>query len=317
MSSSVSFAGVSYHRITQHLSRRRVLVTLLAVLLGTVVAPIPVTLIALRLPSEGLPVLGPFTELVLSLAAIGCILPVTLLIVRVGERRGVGTLSSVVGRLRWRWLALCLLIAGTCIGVALCLGLLTAAFVKASAGASGGGSEPQTSTWIGIGPALTVLQFMMALTAVQVAAEETVCRGVILQAVGRLFRSPWPAIGVQAVIFTALHGFGGGWWGQLGVLAFGVALGWLTVRTGGLEAALAFHFVQNGLVAVVAVAAGATDPNANATAAPWPLAVAIAATVGTYAVATSLAARLCGITPPRPTPGDLDQTTSPSPASTN
>ncbi|GIJ42017.1 CPBP family intramembrane glutamic endopeptidase [Micromonospora andamanensis] len=280
MSSSMPPAGTPYHRLTHHISRRRLLLTLLAVLIGTVLAPVPVALTMERLPADGLPVLGAYSELVLSFAAIACILPTTLLIVRFGERRTVGTLSSVTGRLRWWWLALCLAIAGACIILALCLGTLTA--VIATAGTDTGPSEPRTSTWIGIGPYLTILNFTLAFLVGQVAAEEYVTRGVILQAVGRFFHSPWPAISIQAVIFTALHGIDGGWWGTLRVPTIGVTLGWLTVRTGGLEAALGYHLAQNGLIAVMAVAAGATAP----TAAPWPLAVGMAATVTTYVLAT-------------------------------
>ncbi|MFI7026963.1 lysostaphin resistance A-like protein [Micromonospora sp. NPDC049900] len=311
MPSSMPPAGIPYHRLTHHISRRRVLLTLLAVLIGTLVAPVPVALIMEWLPPDGLPVLGASSELVLSFAAIACILPTTLLIVRYGERRKIGTLSSVTGRLRWWWLALCLAIAGACIILALCLGTLTA--VIAAAGTDTGPAEPRTSTWIGIGPYLTILHVTLALLVGQVAAEEYVTRGVILQAVGRFFHSPWPAISVQAVIFAALHGIGGGWWGTLGVLTVGVTLGWLTVHTGGLEAALGYHLAQNGLIAVVAVAAGTTDPTTNATTAPWPMAVGMAATVTTYALATRLAARALGITPPRHTSHSPHHPSAPPP----
>ncbi|WP_341716542.1 type II CAAX endopeptidase family protein [Micromonospora sp. FIMYZ51] len=246
MRSFVPPAGTPYHRLTHHISRRRSLLTALAVLVATQIVPLTFILTMERVAPDGLPVLGHYTELVLSFAAIACILPVTLLIIRCGEGRRIGTLSSVTGRLRWPWLALCLAIAATCIVLAACLGSLTAVIV----GIEAAPAQEQPSTWTGPGPYLTILTILLVLIVAQVAAEEYVARGVILQAIGRLTHSPWPAISVQAVIFTALHGTNGGPWGTLAVLTIGIALGWLTTRTGGLEAALALRFprLAGGLV---------------------------------------------------------------------
>ncbi|MET9522895.1 CPBP family intramembrane glutamic endopeptidase [Streptomyces coeruleorubidus] len=44
----------------------------------------------------------------------------------------------------------------------------------------------------------------------------------------------------QAVLFAAAHGWGTKW-GFIGLLVFGGVCGWLTIRTGGLEAAVALH----------------------------------------------------------------------------
>ncbi|KXK62144.1 hypothetical protein AWW66_09905 [Micromonospora rosaria] len=304
MPSSVSATGTPYHRLSQHIPRRRSLLTMAAVLIGTQVAQLPVTRITRHLPPEGLPVLGPYTGLVLSFAEIACILPATLLAVRWGEKRRVGTLSSVAGRLRWRWLAVCLVIAAVCVPVVFCAGSLTVLLAVPDTSTT---SPPPSRTWIGLGPSLITLAVLLSLIVGQVAAEEYVTRGVILQTVGRLTRTPWPAITVQATIFTALHGPGG--WGTLGVLTTGIALGWLTTHTGGLEAALAYHLTLNGVIAVIAVAIGATDPTTNATHAPWPLAIITAATATTYTLTTSLAARTLSITPTRRATDDFDTAT--------
>ncbi|MER2134496.1 MAG: CPBP family intramembrane glutamate endopeptidase, partial [Arthrobacter sp.] len=48
---------------------------------------------------------------------------------------------------------------------------------------------------------------------------------------------------------------------QIDVAVFAVAAGWLTWRTGGLEAAIALHVVNN-LVVLALGAVGLADPNA-------------------------------------------------------
>ncbi|WP_428962939.1 CPBP family intramembrane glutamic endopeptidase [Micromonospora fluostatini] len=281
-----------------------------AVLIGTQTAQLPVTLTTRHLPPEGLPVLGPYTGLVLSFAEIACILPTTLLAVHWGEKRRTGTLSSVTGRLRWQWLAVCLIIAAVCVALVFCAGSLTVLLTVLDPDTSTT-SPPPSRTWIGLGPSLTTLAILLSLIVGQVAAEEYVTRGVILQTVGRLTRTPWPAITTQATIFTALHGFGG--WGTLGVLTTGIALGWLTTHTGGLEAALAYHLTLNSTIAVIAVTIGATDPTTNATHAPWPLTIITAATATTYTLTTRLAAHTLGITPTPHTTNNPDTTTPTAP----
>ncbi|WP_434739375.1 hypothetical protein [Micromonospora sp. SH-82] len=58
-----------------------------------------------------LPVLGPFTPMAWSIIGVAAALPITLLAVRLIEQRPTGTLSSVAGRIRRRWLTICLLTA--------------------------------------------------------------------------------------------------------------------------------------------------------------------------------------------------------------
>ncbi|MGC2997888.1 hypothetical protein ACPF8X_05640 [Streptomyces sp. G35A] len=63
-----------------------------------------------ELPDGGVD-LGPLRNTALDLTYIAIALPPILLAVRWTERRPTGTLSSVTGRLRIRWLARCLLAA--------------------------------------------------------------------------------------------------------------------------------------------------------------------------------------------------------------
>ncbi|MDG4795181.1 CPBP family glutamic-type intramembrane protease [Micromonospora sp. WMMD1082] len=204
-------ADTPYHRITREIPWWRTLLTLFAVLIGAQFAMLPAVLVSARVAPEGLPILGGFTALALSFVAVGCVLPVALLIVRRGEGRSVGTLSSVTGRLRWGWLCFCAFLAvasviGAVVGSAVVLTFLS---VTGSAPPpSGGGSSAGLE---GLGGRLTVLPILLCLILGQAAAEEYVSRGIVLQAVGRFTRSAWPAIAVQALVFTALHGIGDSW----------------------------------------------------------------------------------------------------------
>ncbi|TCB91626.1 CPBP family intramembrane metalloprotease [Micromonospora zingiberis] len=287
-------AGTPYHRLTTRIPRWRTLLALVAVLIATQVAPIPAILLSRRLLPEGLPILGDFTPLALSLVAIACILPVTLLIIRVGEGRRFGTLASVTGRLS-RWLlAVYGGLAAMCLGMVVVIGT-TVMIAVALTTTTSPPERTGTPTLDGIGGRLSVLPILLCLIVVQVTAEEVVARGVILQAVGRLTRSPWPAIVVQAAVFTALHG-AGELWGTVSVLVVGIALGWITVRTGGLEAALAFHIVVNGLAGFSAVVFGATSPTDNAVDGSWPQALVIGGAATAYVLFVNVLIRPLEIT---------------------
>ncbi|MEU6177479.1 DUF6223 family protein [Streptomyces coeruleorubidus] len=105
--------------------------------------------------------------------------------------------------------------------------------------------------------------------------------GWLTQAVGAFFRSPWFAVIPQAVLFAAAHGWGTKW-GFIGLLVFGGVCGWLTIRTGGLEAAVALHALNN-LLAFGVAAAFVDGLSSDETAAdsPWQLALVDVATTGT------------------------------------
>jgi len=60
-----------------------------------------------------------------------------------------------------------------------------------------------------------------------------------------VFRTPWPAILLSAIPFVAGHGYTD--WGLLDIGAFAVVTGWVVVQTGGLEAGIALHIVNNAV----------------------------------------------------------------------
>lgn len=183
--------------------------------------------------ADGWPEFGPVPETATSLLVIAAALPVLLLTVRWTGGRRAGTVSSVTGRLRWRWLTLCLLTAVPIVA----LGIGGMMLFPAQAG------EPE-SQWVGWAAFGQALAMLVVLVPLQSAAEEYVFRGWLTQTAGAYLRSPWAALLPQAVLFAAAHGWGT-LWGFADLVVFGACAGWLTWRTGGLEASIALHTVNN------------------------------------------------------------------------
>ncbi|MEU2909019.1 CPBP family intramembrane glutamic endopeptidase [Streptomyces massasporeus] len=241
--------------------------------------------------------LGPLGNTAMDLVSLATALPLVLLATLWPARRPVGTVTSVTGRLRIGWLGWCLL-AGLPPVVLL---TVIAFFLPGDSGGSG--------TWVGWSSFLAALAVLAVLVPLQAAAEEYVFRGWLLQAVGAFVRSPWFAVIPQAVLFAAAHGWGTRW-GFLGLLVNGLVAGLLTIRTGGLEAAIALH-VLNNLLAFGASAAVVDGLASDETAAdaPWPLALTAVVTDLLYAALVLWLARrreprrLSSTSPaPQPTP---------------
>ncbi|MFD7713635.1 CPBP family intramembrane glutamic endopeptidase [Streptomyces sp. NPDC059786] len=216
---------------------------------------------------------GPVTGTAVDLLLIATAIPVVLLAVRWIGRRPAGTASSVTGRLRWRLLGSCVLLALPVLAVSACVLLLVP-----------GVSEPP-SRWAGFDVLLPALAMLVVLVPLQAAAEEYVFRGWLLQAAGAFFRSPWIAVLPQAVLFAAAHGWGTAW-GFADLTVYGVLAGWLTVRTGGLEAAIGLHAVNNllafGLSAAVVDGLKSDETAADAT---WQIVAVDLAGAAVYALA--------------------------------
>ncbi|MEU1400889.1 CPBP family intramembrane glutamic endopeptidase [Streptomyces sp. NPDC005728] len=235
---------------------------------------------------------GPVPDTAVDLLLIALATPVVLLAVRWLGRRPAGSVSSVAGRLRRRWLALCMLTALPI--VALAMGGM---FLLPADG-------DDEFRWAGgevFGPAPAML---VVLVPLQAAAEEYVFRGWLTQAVGAFVRSPWCAFLPQAVLFAAAHGWGTPW-GFADLVVFGAAGGWLTWRTGGLEASIGLHTVNN-VLAFAASAATVDGLRSDETAADatWPLVVLDVASVVLYtaAVVWLLRRRSLDRTAPAPLP---------------
>ncbi|RZU54211.1 membrane protease YdiL (CAAX protease family) [Krasilnikovia cinnamomea] len=251
---------------------------------------------------DGLPTFGALADLAVSCLMIAALLPAILLAARLIQERPAGTLSSVTGRLRLDWLLTCLAVAG----VAIALFIGTIMVVDSVTGAD----TDLTGELAGWGPFLGSALVLLLVVPPQVAAEEYLTRGWLLQAVGAWCRRPWLPITVQAVVFAALHGWGTPW-GFADLVLFGLVAGWLTVRTGGLEAAIALHLANNLLAFLVSAAFGEFGVDETAADMPWRYVVIDVPVLLGYAAVIAWLARRRNVrhtTPVPPVPAALPAT---------
>ncbi|MDQ7907588.1 type II CAAX endopeptidase family protein [Phytohabitans sp. ZYX-F-186] len=230
--------GSRYHRLAGGAGRRRwaTAVAGILVLAGGLVLVSGSQRVARWLPGDGLPLLRGQTALALLFLAEGLFLPLVLVVARWVEKRPAGTVLSVQGRVRCRWLGWCLVLT-----LAWYLTLATVTVL--------GGSEQ----WVGWQAFAGPFTALAAAVVVGSAGEELVFRGLLLQAAGRFFSQPWPAILIQAVLWTAMYN-PSQIWAAACLLAIGITLGWLTIHTGGPEAAIAWHAAQGVSATVLGVA---------------------------------------------------------------
>ncbi|WP_020388035.1 CPBP family intramembrane glutamic endopeptidase [Kribbella catacumbae] len=225
-----------------------------------IIGPAMIIAEILDLPTDAddWPEFGEIPDTALLLVATAAALPATALAARWVQKRRWGSLSSVVGHLRLAWLRTCLAVAAVPITL-----LLTVSFMI----------EPENGPWVGWGTFLAGLAMIICLVPFQAAAEEYVFRGWLLQAAGSFLRSPALVVIPQALLFAAAHGWGTPW-GFATLTVFGLAAGWLTIRTGGIEAAVALHVMNNVLAFATAAAyTGALSSDETAADLPWALAL--------------------------------------------
>lgn len=192
---------------------------------------------------------------------LACAIPATWAIVRVVHGLLPRWLASVAPRIRWRWLLLCFALSF----VALFATLVVSSIVPASSGESldmNGGLNDFTST------TRDFLLVVVLLTPLQAAGEEYAFRGYLTQAFGGVFGRPWAAVALPAVLFALAHG------GQSAPvffdrLAFGVVAGLAVILTGGLEAGIAMHVLNNWLAFGLALAYGDMSSTLNPTGGSW------------------------------------------------
>jgi membrane protease YdiL (CAAX protease family) len=204
---------------------------------------------------------SPASLLVINLSLAAAI-PAAMLAVVAAHQLRPGWLGSVVARLRWRLFvpfgAIALVVTLASVGLSMLLPV-----DEASASAAG------TVTWQRWGSyALVVL----LTTPLQAAGEEYAFRGYLLQALGAWTRVPWVGILVTSALFALAHG------GQNPALfvdrfAFGLLAGWLVWRTGGLEASIAFHAVNNVVTFLISAAYDQVTDTLEVSDIPWSYAV--------------------------------------------
>jgi uncharacterized protein len=226
----------------------------------------------------------PVLELVMLLVLLALAIPAVLGAARWPQRRPPGTVSSVAGRLRWRWL-------GTCLGLAAIAIILMYALILVLLAVSGGAADEELDFgWVGWEDFIVPALVCVALVPLQAAGEEYAFRGWIVQFFGAYLRSPYAGIAVSALMFAIAHGIGTTW-GFADLMLFGFVAGWLVVRTGGLEAAIALHAMNNVPAFLLATAAGQLDDQSTAADSPWQLFAASLVILPAYALTVTLIAR--------------------------
>jgi membrane protease YdiL (CAAX protease family) len=164
----------------------------------------------------------------------------------------VGLLSSVAGRIRWRWLTVCTAAALAIYLVSLLVSTVIGSFFPAEG--SPAPLQQDTSTLV------VLLALTLLAVPFQAAAEEYVFRGFLMQAIGSWLRHPAFAILLPVPLFVLGHGYDP--LGQTDVAIFAIFAGWITWRTGGLEAAIAVHAINNMTVFALG-AVGLVDVNST------------------------------------------------------
>ncbi|MGA8255905.1 MAG: CPBP family intramembrane glutamic endopeptidase [Nocardioides sp.] len=199
-----------------------------------------------------------FLNLVLVLA-----IPVTWLVVRVIHDLKPRWLASVAPRIRWTWLFASFGTAFVSLFVAVVLGAL---LPTGDAESVTGSLNDFTST------TRDFLLVIVLLTPLQAVSEEYVFRGYLTQAFGGLIPnarvSRYVAVIAPSLLFAAAHG------GQsfpvfCDRFAFGVVAGVLVIATGGLEAGIAYHVLNNLLAFGIALFFGDMTSALNPSGGTW------------------------------------------------
>ena len=189
-------------------------------------------------------------------------IPATLLLVALLHRLRPGWLVSVVGRIRWGWLLVCLPLAF----VALLANVVLLAVLPIESEQVGGLNDFTSTT-------RDFILIIVLTTPLQAAGEEFAFRGYLLQAVAGWIGRPWVsaavAITAQALVFAVAHGIGQSLPVFFDRFAFGVVAGLTAVLTGGLEAGIAAHVMQNFVAFAAALAFGDMTSALTATDGSW------------------------------------------------
>jgi membrane protease YdiL (CAAX protease family) len=178
-------------------------------------------------------------------------------------------LASVGPRIRWRFLFACL-------GVAVVALIAT---VVVSAVVPGQSDDVSTHANAFTSTTRDYLLVLLFLTPFQAAGEEYLFRGYLTQAFGGLTgylnrgsgRISRAAVAVvpPAVLFGLAHGLGQSPPVFFDRFAFGLVAGTLVVLTGGLEAGIAMHVLNNWLAFGLALAYGDMASTLNPTGGSW------------------------------------------------
>jgi len=162
-----------------------------------------------------------------SFLGIASFIVMAMLSMRYIHRQSPKWLSSVQPGIRWRFLLIVAVVAAVVFNVS----------YWATSGRTDFHWAPMPHAWL-------YLVIIVLAGPLQAAGEEYFFRGYMQQLIGAVLGRPWVVVLVSAFLFTAVHGTQ-----NLPLLldrfVFGALLGALVVMTGGLEAGIAMHAVNN------------------------------------------------------------------------
>ncbi|MDO5092688.1 MAG: type II CAAX endopeptidase family protein [Propionibacteriaceae bacterium] len=170
---------------------------------------------------------------------------------------GLRWTASVQPGMRWRYLVICVLAAAIVLNLVLWVG-----------------PEGRNMSWQEAQPQWCAYLAIVAIgSPLQAAAEEVFFRGYLQQTIGSVTGRAWVGVVVASLVFAFMHG------GQNSALfvhrlGFGLIAGWLVVATGGLEAAIAVHIVNNLMAFGYAVFTGGVAALTAVRAISWTAAIA-------------------------------------------
>ncbi|MDN4160569.1 type II CAAX endopeptidase family protein [Nocardioides abyssi] len=270
---------------------------LLLVLLVLVLQTVATVVLAIYLVARGVGVDealdklsgDPVTPSFLALVNVGWALaiPAVWLVGYALHRMRPGWVSSVGLRLRWRWFAVCFAVAF--------LALLLTLVVSALLPSQGAGTEVSTDVNEFTRTTRDFALVVLLLTPLQAAGEEYAFRGYLTQAFGGLVRWRWVAVVVPAFVFALAHGVGQDLPIFFDRFAFGLVAGTLVILTGGLEAGIAMHVLNNWLAFGIALTFGDMTSALNPSGGTWwSLPVTLTQSLAFLGL-TLLAARSLGI----------------------
>ncbi len=206
-----------------------------------------------------------------NLVSLAFLIPMTMALVLFLHRFDPRWLSSVQPGFRWRYAAIATGAGFVVLGGIWAISRIGQAWVW----------SPETQ-WVGY------LVVILLLAPLQAAGEEYFFRGYLIQALhsaapsfnalaagdnlaGKLAMGyqRWFGVVASAFIFALMHG------GQnlplfLHRFAFGLIAGWLVIKTGGLEAGIAAHVVNNLLAFGYAAISGTMAETRAVSVATWP-----------------------------------------------
>jgi membrane protease YdiL (CAAX protease family) len=228
--------------------------------------------------------IGPSSLLYLNLS-LGAAILVTWAVMRWVHRMRPRWLTSVAPKMRWKFFFICLALAVAALVAQLVVSMLLP-------GAQESDFDQQVNDFTTTTAILALI--VLLTTPFQAAGEEYVFRGYLMQALGSLFNTKWVALLVTATLFASAHGV------QNFPLffdrfMFGLIAGWLVLRTGGLEAGIAMHILNNFLAFGFALAFADLTETLNVTEVGWSNIPLTLTQSITYAVLVLLVARKMGL----------------------